>query len=116
MATFTKTLLSGSTNGRNVKVVATATAGTLIHTAIAGTTSLDEVYLYACNTSGSAVTLTIEWGGVTSPDDLTVISLPATSGRILIADGKLLQNGLVIRAFASSANVIVIDGFVNRIS
>ena len=32
MATFSKTILSGSTDGRGIKVAATATAGTLIHT------------------------------------------------------------------------------------
>ena len=31
MATFTKTLLSGSTQGRGIKVVATASSGTTIH-------------------------------------------------------------------------------------
>jgi hypothetical protein len=32
MATFTKQVLSGSTDGKAVKVAATATAGTLLHT------------------------------------------------------------------------------------
>ena len=43
MATFTKTLLSGSTNGKAILVAATATPGTTIHTAVAGTSSLDEM-------------------------------------------------------------------------
>ena len=33
MATFTKLKLSGSTDGKAIKVAATATAGTTIHTA-----------------------------------------------------------------------------------
>ena len=45
MATYALTTLSGSTNGRLIKVVATATAGTLIHTAHA--TSLDKLFLWA---------------------------------------------------------------------
>jgi len=58
MATFSKVILSGSTNGKAVKVAATATAGTTIHTAHA--TALDEIWLYAHNSSASAVKLTLE--------------------------------------------------------
>lgn len=117
MANFSKELLSGSTNGRGIKVAATATAGTLIHTAIAGTAGEDEIWLYAHNTSASAVKLTLEWGGVTSPDDHIEITIPAEgSGLVLVAPGILLQNGLVVRAFAATANVINIFGYVNRIA
>ena len=43
MATYSKVKLSESTSGKNVKVVATATAGTTIHTAVAGASDLDEI-------------------------------------------------------------------------
>ena len=76
MPSYSKQLLSGSTNGRGILVAATATAGTLIHTAVSGTSSLDEVWLYAHNTSASAVKLTLEWGGVTSPNDLIEVTIP----------------------------------------
>ena len=116
MATYSKQLLSGSTNGKGIKVVATATAGTLIHTAIAGTSSLDEIWLYAHNTSSSSVKLTLEWGGVAAPDDHIEITIgPEGTGLILVAPGILLQNGLVVRAFAATANVLNIFGYVNRI-
>jgi hypothetical protein len=117
VATFTKVLLSGSTNGRGIKVVATATAGTLIHTAVSGTSSLDEIWLYAHNTSASAVKLTLEWGGATAPDDHVEINVGAEgTGLILVSPGILLQNSLVLRAFAGTANVLNIFGYVNRIS
>ena len=115
MATYTKQILSGSTNGRPIKVVQTATAGTLIHTAISGSSDIDEVYLYACNTQTAAILLTIEWGGVSSPDDLIEFNIPGESGLYCIAPGLVLQNSLVIRAFAASANLITIHGFANRI-
>ncbi len=115
MAVFTKRILSGSTNGRQIKVATTATAGTLIHTAVAGTSDIDEVYLYAVNSSTSAVKLTIEFGGVTSPDDLIEQTIPAESGLELIVPGLPLQNGLVVRAFAGTSNLIMISGYVNRI-
>jgi hypothetical protein len=117
MATYTKNLLSGSTNGKQIKVTGTSSgAAVTLHTAVSGTSAVDEIWLYACNTSSSAVTLTICWGGTTAPDNNMVISLPGTSGRVLVVDGALLQNGLVVSAFASTANVVVLDGFVNGIS
>ena len=117
MATFTKTLLSGSTNGKAVKVVATATAGTTIHTAVSGTASLDEVWLYAHNSSASAVKLTLEWGEATAPDGNIEINVGAEgTGLVLVAPGILLQNSLVVKAFAATANVITLTGYANRIS
>jgi len=117
MATFSKQLLSGSTNGKAIKVAATATAGTLIHTAASGTSTLDEIWLYAHNTSSSAVKLTLEWGEATAPDGHIEVNIGAEgTGLILVAPGILLQNSLVVRAFAGTANVINIFGYVNRIA
>ena len=116
MATFSKQLLSGGTNGKNVKVVATASAGTTIHTAVSGTSDMDEVWLYAMNTDSSDRKLTIEYGGTTSPDDLTEITIGTEAGWVLVCPGLLLQNSLVVKAFAAAANVVVINGYVNRIT
>ena len=117
MATYSKHVLSGTpADGRNIKVVQTATAGTLIHTAVAGTSDLDEVWLYACNTDAADVKLTIEYGGVATPDDLTEVTITAEAGWVLVCPGTLLQNSLVIRAFAGTGNVIMMNGYVNRIT
>lgn len=112
---FTKKLLSGSTNGKMIKVAATATLGTTIHTAVAGASSMDEVWLYAVNSDTSARKLTIEFGGATSPDCLIEMTIPAESGLVCVVPGMLLQNSLVITAFAAAANVVMIGGFVNGI-
>lgn len=118
MASYSRQLLSGSTNGKSVKVSATATPGTLIHTAIAGTAAFDEIYGWITNTSNAAVNLTVEFGGVTDPDNLLVktLSIPANSPPIPILTGQVLQNGLVVRMFASVADVLLATGYVNRIS
>ena len=117
MATFTKTLLSGSTNGKAIKVAATATAGTTIHTAVSGTSSLDEIWLYAHNSSASSVKLTLEWGEATAPDGNIEINIGAEgTGLVLVAPGLLLQNSLVVKAFAATTNVITLTGYVNRIA
>lgn len=114
MANYKKEILSGSTNGRRIKVAATATPGTLLHTAHA--TSLDEVTLFAHNSSTSPVKLTIEWGGTTAPDDTLEVTIPAEDGETVVVPGLVLTNSLVVRAFAATTNVITIAGFVNRIS
>lgn len=117
MTTFTRQLLSGSTNGRNIPVAATATPGTAIHTAVAGTTAFDEIYLWAANVTATVATLTLEWGGVTDPGDHMVksFSIPANSGPIPIATGQVLNNSLLVKAFSGTASAINITGFVNRI-
>ena len=116
MATYSKQLLSGGTNGKNIEVAATSSAGTTIHTAIAGTSDMDEIWLYACNTDSTDRKLTIEYGGTTSSDDLTEITITAEAGWVLVCPGLLLQNSLVVKAFAAAANVVNINGFVNRIT
>ena len=113
--TYTKNLLSGSTNGKGILISATATLGNTIHTAVSGTSSMDEIWLYATNTSASAVLVTIEWGEASTNSTSTYITIPGKAGRFLICDGRLLQNGLVVTVYAGTTNVIVIDGFVNSI-
>jgi hypothetical protein len=118
MASFKKRKLSGSTDGTGIKVVQTATAGTTIHQAVAGTTAgtFDEIWLWAYNGHTAAVTLTIEFGGATVPDQNIVVTLAAKSGLVPIIPGLILQNGLYVKAFASTANVVTLTGFVNTIT
>jgi len=120
MATFSKQLLSGSTNGRPIKVVATASAGTTIHATGTSSSIIDEVWLYAYNSSGSAVLLTIQFGGTSTPDDDIKISIPSQSGLTLVVPGLILKGtGLAettVAAYAATANVIALSGYVNRIA
>lgn len=114
MSTFSKLKLSGSTDGKMIKVAASASTGTTIHTAHA--TSLDEIWLWAVNSDATDRKLTIEWGGTTSPDCLIELTVPAESGLVLVVPGWILTNSLVVTAFAATANVIMIGGHVNRIT
>lgn len=118
MATFGVGLLSGSpASGRVIPVAATATPGTLIHTAVAGAAFFDEVYLWASNVTAAAVTLTVQWGGVTDPGDHLVkaYTIPANSPPVLIAAGLRVNGGIVIGAFCSVASAVNISGNVNSI-
>jgi len=119
-AQFTKVILSNSVNGRQILVSGTTSgSATAIHTATFGQTSsgsLDEIFLYASNNATSSVTCSILWGGTSEPDDVVRVILPPLNSRTLIADGKLLQNSLVVQAYSNVTNAVTIDGFVNRIS
>lgn len=116
MATYTKNLLSGSTSGKPIPVAATATPGTTIHTAISSSDALDEIWLWATNVTGSAATLTLEWGGTTDPGNhaMKAISIPPYT-RLQIIDGQLLNGGLVVKAFSGTASAINLTGYVHRI-
>ncbi len=115
MATFSKQKFSESTNGRQIKVVATASSGTLIHTAHA--TAWDEVWLYAVNDTATDRLLTIQWGGTTATDDDIEYTVKAQNGLYLIIPGLILTGSTTIRAFcAAAANAIQISGYVNRIT
>lgn len=119
MATFSKLILSGSTDGRGIPVAATVTAGTTIHTGSSTATTLDEIWLYAVNTSAATVKLTVEWGGVTAPDDHIEFTVPAENGLYLIAAGLIIKGNatpLIVCAFAPTASVLVVHGYVNRIA
>lgn len=110
-----KIKLSGSTDGLPVHVSGTNTGGAnTIHTAHAS--ALDEIWLWAANRSGTDATLTIEWGGATDPGNLLskAVVIPANGGLVCIAPGLPLTNSLVVKAFAGTANVIGIVGYVIR--
>lgn len=112
---FTKRHLSGSTNGRGILVTQAATPGDIVHTSVAGVDDFDEIYLWAHNTDATARKLTVEWGGTTSPNDTIEQTVPAEAGLVLVAPGLILNNGVIARAFAAAANVVVVVGYVNRI-
>lgn len=119
MATYDKLVLSGSTDGQGILVAATASSGTTIHTASSTATTLDEIWLYAVNSSASAVKLTVEWGTTTAPNGNIELTVPSESGLTLVVPGLILKGNatpLVVRAFAGTTNVVIVHGYVNRIT
>ena len=120
MATFSKQFLSGSTGGQPVLVAQTATAGTLIHTTGTSSSIFDEIWLYAQNDHTADILLTIEFGGVTSPNNLIRQTVTTRSGLMLVIPGLILAgdgtSGRNVRAFAAVAAQVHISGYVNRIA
>jgi len=78
MATFSKQILSGSTDGKGIKVAATASSGTTIHTASSTATTLDEIWLYAQLNNPSSAALTVSNKALTS--NVATITTSAAHG------------------------------------
>lgn len=119
MATFTKKILSGSTDGRGVLVAAASSPGTTIHTGSSTASVIQEIWLYVSNPDTAQYILTVEWGGTTSPDDRIVLPVPAQVGFLLVSPGLIIKGNatpLVVRAFASTGSKLTIMGYVNEIS
>lgn len=118
MATMSKIPLSGSTNGRGIKVTTASPidgSDTTIHTGVTGTSDTDYVTLYAYNDDTSTRALHLGWGGTTDPDDFIIVDIPPQAGLQLVVADLPIRNSLVVVASASAANVIVIYGHVTRI-
>lgn len=115
MAQAVKRPLSASVDGRGIKVTTNATPGTLIHTAVSGALAgtCDEIWLWAYNADLANVVVFVEWGEI---DLVRKTTIPLQSGLVPLIPGLILQNGQTVRVYASAANVIKIDGFVNRIT
>jgi hypothetical protein len=121
------TVTNGATGTWTSGGVATANPATMttIHATDANATTIDEVWLYATNTSLAPITLTLFYGG--SPtggtDSLNApsyISIPPQSGLTLITPGLILTGttapaATTIYASASVASDVTISGYVNRI-
>lgn len=107
-----KDVLSGSTNGTTVPVVAVATPGTTVHTA--GATGYENIWLWATNVTSSPATLTLEWGSTADPGGHLVheYSLPANSLPIPIATGHQIDGSVVIGAFSGTASAINMSGYI----
>lgn len=116
---YTKQHLSGSTDGVPIQITGTATgSANTIHTGPAGTTTIDEVYFSVSNASAADARLTVEWGSTSDPAGLLVKAyvVPHNSPPIWIATGHPISNSKVVKAFADTASVLNIVGYVNRIN
>lgn len=122
MATFSKDILSSSTDGRAILVVATTigSSPTLIHTGPTVATSFDEVWIYAQNNHSADVALRIGFGGVTDPNDMIEFTVKTKGGLYLIVPGLILKGNasaaLTVKAAAGTTNVISLSGYVNKIT
>lgn len=123
--TFSIVPFSASTDFRGIKITTTSSAGDTIHTAQASATLPDLLTLDLENTDTVARPYTVQWGGVTSPDDsMTGLILAGQTARICTQ--KPIRNALVVKIFSGTmtwidlvsytgaANVLSAHGWVQR--
>ena len=109
--------ISGCSNGRGIKITGTGTVdANTIHTATSTSGVIDEVWLYCYNSGLADLVLSLCLGGTTDPDDIVKYTIPPQSGDILVLAGECFNGGVVIKAYAQTANYLVIRGYVNRIT
>ena len=114
MATYSKIVLSESTDGVGILVDDDATAGKLIHEGSGTAADYDEVWIYASNISAADKKLTIEWGSASVIIEQTITT---EAGLVLIIPGLVLKGNateIEVRAFAEDTSSICLYGYVNR--
>ena len=120
MANYSKQLLSESTNGRSIVIDASGVDTTIIHQTLPSIDALDEVWLYATNSTMSDIMLNVLYGGNNFNTDIVFEGIiEAYAGNVLICPGLILRGngttGSIIYGNASVLNGINIFGYVNRI-
>jgi len=117
ISSIERKVLSGSTNGRGIKITATTSAdANTLHTATSTAGQVDEVFLFCYNSSTSDCNLYICAGGTTDPDDIITLTIPAKQGDMMVMVGECFNGGVAIKAYASTANVLIIRGYVNTMT
>lgn len=112
---YTRQTLSESTNGRPIAVAGTSSPGTTIHTVQAtATNSREEVYLYAHLLATTAARLTVELGGTATQDQIIQDLVDGDGLHVVVPGISFTATTSIIRAHATGAGVIAMDGWVNR--
>lgn len=115
--TYTRQILSGSTNGRPIEVSAIASPGTTIHTVAAtATNAREETYLYAVNGATADQPITVEFGGTATSDQI-VYTVPSRDGLHMLVPGiSLTATSSIVRAFSTgtATESLRVSGWVNR--
>ena len=118
MGTYSKIILSGSTDGQGIKVTGTTPSkGTTVHTAVTGAAqSLDEVWIYGYNAATTAREISLAIGPTTATASQYSYLLPTTvpDGLHLLSPGLVVRNAKVVRAFATADSGVHVFGYVNR--
>ena len=113
--TVEKIKLSGSTDGKGIKITATSSPGTHIHTAVSGTSNFDEIWLYCYNSAAAATVLYLQCGS-TDADNLVQQTITSKNGFEPVIPGLILDNSASLKAYSATASELFIYGFVNQMT
>jgi len=120
MATFSKVLLSGSTQGKGIALDSTTSAAT-VHATGSSSSIIDEVWVWAHNTSATAQEISIRYGGTTDPTNIIKVTIPSKAGTLLVVPGLVLTGtgsaaNTITALPTTTANAVALHGYVNRIT
>lgn len=117
MATTTQYGLqnASSINGMGVKIVATSSPGTAVHTCQSGTDYFDTIWLFAVNRNAGTVGVVVQYGD-TATENSFGVSIPPNNAPIMILQGLRLNNGKIVYVYATAANDVTILGFSDHTS
>ena len=106
--------LSACRSGEPIQITGTNSAqANAIHTGIAGTTQIDEVFLYVNNSGSQFYPLVIQMGAQTPAHELTMWIATQDSPQ-LILPGWPINNSAFIRGYSPSGINFSIGGYVQR--
>ena len=111
MASISRRVLSGSTNGQPIAVTATSSPGTTIN--VASATKINMITLTAKNTATVDRILTIEWGGTSTRNHIIGV-IPAQDSLYMQVDNMPIEGTTAtIAAFATATSGLDILGYVD---
>jgi len=109
-----RTSLTSAPDSLGIKLSSTNSGalGELVHTHDMAYTdsTFDEIHLFAYNDHSSSVTVSLQWGGVTSPDNVIDILVQSKSF-LKIVDGLQISGKKSVSATADVANKVVLYGY-----
>ena len=116
MPIYSGTILTGSTNGKAIAVIATTSPGTTVHTVATATGIFEDVYLDVLSQATTDRVLTLENGG-TATTFRSEHLIPSQGGPIRVMAGTRYvgATGIIVAAFATATGGLLITGAVNRI-
>lgn len=118
MGTYSKIILSGSTDGEGIPVTGLAPSlGTVIHTAITGAGSAyDEIYIwgYSAATTPREISFAVGVTTATGSRFTHTITGDDLGGLHLLCPGIMLRNAKVVKASVTVVAAVNLFGYVNR--
>lgn len=121
MATWSRSGLSASTNGKPISITTISSPGTLLHLVSTATTTKDTLYLSVYNYATTQSIYNLELGGTTS--DATIVGvIPPQDGVYAIIGGQTFVGATATgadgapfaRLYATGAGRISAFGYVDR--
>ena len=124
---ITEDILSEATNGKGVEIRAESSPGTLIHTAVSGTTDWDEIWIYIFMHDFNRIykyrkplRFYIQWGGTTDPDDTIITTSLCGGSGVRVIPGLILNNSAAVRIYVDAgipetARYLWANGFIRKI-